>query len=74
VHNSALALAQVCQPCVAQKEERYFAIVIKADAAIGQGLLSMSAHLGNFVGEMLPDGVTLTRSIEITKDLATRAW
>ena len=59
--------------------ERYFAIVIKADehCELG-GLFAGSTNLGNFLrdreGELLPVGAKITRSIEITKDMATRTW
>jgi hypothetical protein len=58
-------------------KERYFAIVIKADAASLAGLYA-STTLGNLLRdrerELLPPGAKITRSIEITKDMATRTW
>lgn len=59
--------------------ERYFAIVIKADADCDLGgAFNASTNLGNHLRErervLLPDGAKITRSIEITKDMATRTW
>lgn len=60
-------------------QERYFAIVVKANANCDLGgLLSASTNLGNHLrereSELLPAGAKITRSIEITKDMATRSW
>ncbi len=62
---------------VRPSSERYFAIVIKADDTLG-GVLFASTNLGNYLrereSELLPPGCRITRSIEITKRMATEAW
>ena len=66
-----LELAQERQPA-----ERYFAIIVKIPESIS--FANASTTVGNtfrlgMIGH-LPEGAKITRSIEITKDLATRAW
>jgi hypothetical protein len=60
-----------------EKRERYFAIVIKGDDSLGS-VLTASSELGNLLlehqHEFLPAGCKITRSIEISKALATEAW
>lgn len=54
---------------------RYFAIVIQGDDTLGN-VLSASTELGNWLRThcQLPDGFMITRSIEITKSMAEKAW
>lgn len=51
--------------------KRYFAIVIEADdsADLG-GVLHASTNLGNIMRARVPLGCRVTRSIEITRDVA----
>lgn len=59
-----------------RQAERYFAIIVRIPTA--ESFVDASTIVGNtfrlgMIGN-LPEGAKITRSIEITKDLATRAW
>jgi hypothetical protein len=64
-------------PLAMTEKDRYFALVVKADAGSLAGIYA-SSTLGNLLRdreqEFLPPGAKITRSIEITKDMATRTW
>ena len=66
-----------CPLAQPQPKERYFALVVKVDADSLAGIYA-STTLGNLLRdreqEFLPPGAKITRSIEITKDHATRTW
>ena len=59
------------------ERDRYFALVVKVDAGTLAEVYA-STTLGNLLRdreqEFLPPGAKITRSIEITKDMATRTW
>ena len=54
---------------------RYFAIVIRGDDSLGN-VLSASTELGNWLRRhcALPEGFTITRSIEISQKMAEKVW
>jgi len=54
---------------------RYFAIVIQGDDSLGN-VLCASTELGNWIRAhlMLPEGFMVTRSIEITRQMAEKVW
>ena len=64
-------------PLPLAERDRYFALVVKVDAGTLAGVYA-STTLGNLLRdreqEFLPPGAKITRSIEITKDMATRTW
>jgi hypothetical protein len=62
----------VCPPCDCSAE-RYIAVVVRVDNRFG-GVVSASTNFGNLVSKLLPEGAHVTRSIEITKDMAQRSW
>lgn len=64
--------AMVCPTCD-PSAERYIAVVVRVDNRFG-GIVSASTNFGNLVSKLLPEGAHITRSIEITKDMATRTW
>jgi hypothetical protein len=57
------------------KPARYFAIVIRGDDSLGN-VLSASTELGNWLRRHveLPEGFTITRSIEISEKQAGKTW
>jgi len=75
--NSAVELApldllyRIIEPPATPSGERYFALVLKVSPDIRIGnVLAASTHVGNFVKDLVPPGVRIMRSIEITKDTA----
>lgn len=71
VFNQALK-GMICPPCDCSVE-RYIAVVVRVDNRFG-GVVSASTNFGDLVSKLLPEGAHVTRSIEITKDMATRTW
>jgi hypothetical protein len=64
-------LYRIIEPPPTPSGERYFALVLKVDPSVRVGnILAASTHVGNFVKELVPPGVKVVRSIEITKDTA----
>ena len=65
------ALYRILEQPATPQGERYFALVVKVDPSIRIGnVLAASTHVGNFVKDLVPPGVKVMRSIEITKDTA----
>ena len=64
-------LYKIVEPPPTPSGERYFALVLKVDSSVRVGnILAASTHVGNFVKDLVPPGVRVMRSIEITKDTA----
>ena len=62
----------ICPPA-SESPDRFIAVVVRVDNRFG-GVVSASTNFGNLVSKLLPEGAHVTRSIEISKDMATRTW